>query len=304
MKERARRIIAAPFTPMTLDDRVDLNVIERQAELLHRNGVSGGFVCGTTGEGVSLTMEERTSVARRWVESAPDGFEVIVHVGHTSLPASKELARHASEIGARGTGAMGPCFFRPRDVDVLVDYCAEVAGASPGLPFYYYHMPAMTGVNVRMLEFLRAAAGRIPNLAGVKFTHEDLADFTLCCALEGGRFDMLFGRDEILLAGLAMGAKGAVGSTYNYAAPLYLKIWDAFERGDLDEACTLQRRAAETVRVMLNYGGGPGAGKAIMKLAGLDCGPCRLPLVPVDAEAEKALEADLREIGFFEYCCE
>lgn len=303
MARQLPTLIAAPFTPMTSDGAVDLDVIDQQAALLRRNGVAGAFVCGTTGESMSLTVEERMEVARRWVEGAPDGFRVVVHVGHTSLPAAKRLCAHAGEIGARGTGAMGPCFFRPRDVGALAAFCAEVASAAPELPFYYYHIPAMTGVDVRMVEFLEAAAGSIPNLAGVKYAHEDLADFALCCGFDGGRFDMLFGRDEMLLAGLATGAKGAVGSTYNYAAPLYLEILDAFDRGDLEKARALQRRAAEIVRVLLRYGGGPAPGKAIMKLAGLDCGPCRLPLVPVEGERLAALEADLRKIGFFDHCC-
>src|SRR3954469_8189210 len=119
---------------------------------------------------------------------------------------------------------MAPFFFRPGTVQELVDFMAQVAAAAPALPFYYYHIPSMTGVHIPAAEFLRAAADRIPNLAGVKFTFENLMDYAECVRFSGGRFDVLFGRDEMLLAGLSLGAHGAIGSTYNFAAPVYHRI--------------------------------------------------------------------------------
>ena len=95
---------------------------------------------------------------------------------------------------------MAPSFFRPSTVEQLVDFCAQIAEAAPGLPFYYYHFPAMTGVDFPMIDFLKGASRRIPNLKGIKFTHENLMDYNRCLHFEKDRFQILFGRDEMLLA--------------------------------------------------------------------------------------------------------
>lgn len=296
-------LIAAPPTAMRADGSVDQDTIERQAGALVSGGVRGAFVCGTTGESMSLTTSERLNVAERWCAVTPEGFAVIVHAGHTCLSDSREIAAHAQKIGARAIAAMPPFFFRPADVDALVAVGAEVAAAAPELPFYYYHIPAMTGVYLKMADYLPAAAKAIPTLAGMKFTYEDLMDYHRCLALESGRFNMLFGRDEILLSALVLGARGAVGTTYNLAAPLYLRVIDAFERGDLETARAAQHQAAEFIAVLARFGVIE-ATKAAMKLTGIDCGPVRPPLRPVEGERLDELRRALDEVGFFGFCIE
>lgn len=302
MKPNLHGLIAAPFTPFRPDGEVALDVIPRLASLLAHNGVSGSFICGTTGEGHSLTVDERRQVAEAWRAATPASVKLVVHVGHLSLGESANLAAHAASIGADAIATIAPSFFRPAGVQELVAWCAKVAAAAPQLPFYYYHMPAMTGVNIDVTDFLTAADGRIPNLAGVKFTHENLMDYGLARAVAGGRYSMLFGRDEILLAGLSLGAAGAVGSTYNFAAPLYQRILRAFDAGDLATARVEQARAQQFIHV-LQHRGGLAAGKATMQLIGVDCGPMRLPLRSLTSEQIATLRRELESIGFFDYCC-
>src|ERR1700754_934773 len=122
-------------------------------------------------------------------------------------------------------------------------------------------MPAMTGADLPMHDFLKIAGERIPNLAGLNFTHENLKDYRRWVNFEGGRYNILFGRDEILLAALAMGATGAVGSTYNYMAPVYHRIIEAFNANDLVTARSFQSLAIQIITVM-NRRGGLAAGKA------------------------------------------
>ncbi len=301
-QQRLSGLIAAPFTAMYDDGSVNLDAIEKQANLLMINGVKGAFICGTTGEGMSLTIEERMKIAERWRDVVARGdLNVIVHVGHTCLIDSKILAAHAQEIGADAIGALSPFFYKPATVDDLVFFCAEVAAAAPNLPFYYYHIPSMTGVKLPVVEFLRAGGDKIKTLAGVKFSYDDLMDFGLCVNLDNGRFDMLFGRDEFLLAALSLGATGAVGSTYNYAAPLYHGIMDAYRNGDMDAARKGQARSQEMVALLYKYGG-LATGKAIMRAIGLDCGGVRPPLRSLSEEQYNQLADDLKRIGFFDYC--
>jgi N-acetylneuraminate lyase len=302
MYQHIEGLIAAPFTAFHADGEVNLNLIEKQAESLHRNGVQGVFVCGTTGEGHSLTVAERIEIAQRWVEVAAKDLKIIIHVGHNAIAECKTLASHTQQIGVCGIGVMAPFFFKPQSVAELVTFCQEVAGAAPELPFYYYHIPCMTGVNFPMISFLETAADQIPNLAGIKYTYEDLMDFEQCLRFENGRFDMLFGRDEMLLSALALGTRGAVGSTYNFAAPLYPEMIQAFDAGDWDKARNLQHKAVELIQLLAKVS--PAflpAAKAVMKLLGIDCGPVRPPLSNLTQEQLNTLQEKLQKIGFFEY---
>lgn len=291
-------LIAAPFTPFAATGKVCLERIGDYAAHLRACGVTGAFVCGTTGESMSLTVAERMAIAERWVETAGD-LAVIVHVGHTCLTDCRTLAAHAGGIGARAIGLMSPFFFKPA-LPELIDFCAAVAAAAPETPSYYYHIPSMTGVTINVADFLAAAGPRIPTLAGVKFTYENLMDYTNCLQVEGGAYDCLFGRDEILLASLALGAKGAVGSTYNMAAPLYLRLIDAFHRGDLDTARSLQARAIAMIQLPAQLGlPNIPAFKAMMRMLGIDCGPVRPPLRNLTEEEYIRLHAALDTLSFF-----
>jgi N-acetylneuraminate lyase len=293
---RLSGLITAAFTPLRADGTIDWPRLPVYADWLVRERVDGVFVNGTTGEAASLTLPERMQLVERWHEALAGRLPVVVHVGHTALGDAQALARHAEQVGAAGIAALAPFFFRPA-VRELVAFCREVAAAAPNTPFYYYHIPSLTGVNVPVATFHEQARSEIPTLAGVKFTSEDLLDVQNALRAD---WNVLFGRDEILLAALALGCTGAIGSTYNVAAPLYRRVFAAYQRGDLPAAQADQRRAAAFITVMIRHGGLP-ALKAMMKMIGMDCGPPRLPLRPLgDAEAQR-LDAELRQMGFFEW---
>jgi N-acetylneuraminate lyase len=296
---RLSGLIAAPYTPFDADGDLYLDVVEEQAALLAESGVSGAFVCGTTGEGLSLTTQERCDVAERWVSAAGSRLSVIVHVGHTSQRDAIELARHAAAIGAAAVSALPPFFFKPTTAHEVVEFCRPIAAAAGDLPFYYYNIPSMTGVNVSMVELLELAGERIPNFRGIKFTHGDLMEFQRCRALNNGEFDIAWGVDEMLLGALAVGTDAAVGSTYNYAAPLYLRMIESFRAGDLETAQEMGRQVTDLVAILLKHGV-LRTGKAAMSLVGIDCGPPRSPVAPLTREEWSAIRAAYERVGFFE----
>ena len=297
---RLRGLMAATFTPMHEDGTLNLNCVGPMVDHLRRQGVSALYVVGSTGEGVSLSTRERQQTVEAFIEAVAGRMPVVVHVGHNSLAEAREAAAHAERVGATAISAVPPSYFKLESLDVLVASMAEITAAAPTLPFYYYHIPQMNGVGVDMVEFLRLAGERIPTLAGLKYTSPLLCEMLACIELQGRRFDVLHGRDEMLLAGLAMGAAGAVGSTYNFAAPLYHRVMAAFSRGDLTEARCWQARAIQMIRVVLKYHGFSGQ-KAVMRMIGLDCGPTRLPLTPLRPAEVDDLRRDLEAIGFFEW---
>ena len=295
-------LIAAPMTAYRPDGTVDLDVIPSYAEFLQSNGIVGVFINGTTGEGFSLALEERKAIAESWMKTVPGEFKVIVHVSHTCAVSAWDMARHAAQIGAWGIGEMGPIFYKPNSVEELTDYAAQTAAQAPDLAYYYYHMPSMSGVCFPMLEFLRAAEPKIPKLAGIKYTHEDLVDFELCREFKDGKYDILYGRDETLLCSLALGCRGAVGSTYNIMAPLYTRLIDAFDSGNLNEARRLQRISMKVVRLLAETTSFNSALKEVMNMIGLNLGGVRSPLKNIEAAKIARLKNGLKELGFFDFC--
>ena len=272
-------LIAAPFTPMYENGTINLSIIPEYYQLLKLNGVIGAFINGSTGEGPSLTTSEKKMVMAAWADCTkgdPD-FKVMSLVGGTSVEDARDLAAYAAEIGLYGISITAPYYFKPQDLNMLVQMCIAVAEAAPDIAFYYYHIPVLTGVHFPMLSFLKQIHGKLSNFAGIKYTHEDFMDFQACLDFENGRYDMLWGRDENYLPALAIGVKGVVGSTYNYAAPLYQAIKKAWDDNDMHMARNLQLRSIQMIQLLGKYGG-IATGKAYMKVIGLDCGSFRLPV--------------------------
>lgn len=294
-------LIAAPFTPFDPAGEVNYPQIDLIAKALTENKVKGAFICGSTGEGPSLSHVEKIKIFERWGAHKSDQLQIIAMLGGTCLNEMQELAREAVSSQLDAIAILPPYYFRPSSVENLVDFCQEVARCAPELPFYYYHIPSLTGVYFNMLEFLEKAPSSIPNLAGIKFSHSDIMDFHSCKMFEDGKYTMLWGMDEALLSGLVAGADGAVGSTYNYAAPLYLEILENFQLGNIVECEALQRLSVKMVRILLKYGGNS-AGKSFMKLIGIDCGKYRLPLISITDEEMDQMKKELEEINFFDFC--
>lgn len=295
-------LFAAPFTPFHPDGSVNLGLIPTLVDKLVADGVAGAFVCGTNGEGPNLTTDEREAVAETFVKAANSRpgrrpLKIWVHVGHSSIRESQRLMRHAHNIGADAASAVAAFYFKPASVQTLVDCMAEIAGSAPELPFYYYHIPTVTGVSIDMVQFLNLAGERIPNLRGIKYTASTIWEYQACLNVQNGRFDVLSGFDEMMLPALSVGGRAFIGSTYNFAAPLYLGIIDAYRHGQMDEARQLMLQCVEMVRVFVQFPPIP-AQRAIMKMLGYDLGPCRLPLRGLTNAEHDQLKAQLEQIGF------
>ena len=292
---RLTGLIAAPHAPVDRTGAVFLANVKAQYELLIESGVRGAFLCGTTGESLSLTREERKNITAAWAKVADRSkFSLIAHVGANSVKDARLLAEHAEGmVGA--IAVMAPNFFKP-SVDDLIAYCAAIADAAPRTPLYYYDIPTMTNVPIPTARFLEQGARSIPTLHGVKFTNNDLMMLQECLALK--EFDIVFGYDELLLAGLSLGIQGAVGSTYNFAAPLYRRLIEAFQRGDWETARQAQLQSVRMIRILQEFGFAR-ASKAMMRLIGVDCGPVRLPLRPMSDAETKALAERLEGMDGF-----
>lgn len=292
-------LIAAPFTPFDANGQLDCSRIPEYYSFLKRNKVTGAFINGSTGEGVSLTLEEKKAVAQAWADCSNHDadFKVMVFLGGTCLNDCIDLAKHAYEIGLYAVSLTAPFYFKPANVEMLAQACIMVGESVPNMPLYYYHIPVLTGVNIPMFDLIQALDGQLDNFAGVKYTHEDFMDFQSCMSYKDGKYDMLWGRDENMLSALVLGAKGAVGSTFNYAAPLYHDLIAAFENNNLTKARELQQKSINMIRLLGKYGG-ISVGKSYMKVTGLNLGDFRLPVKNMTASQFEAFQKDVQSLDF------
>ncbi|MFD1631424.1 dihydrodipicolinate synthase family protein [Pseudopedobacter beijingensis] len=298
MINKIEGLVAAPFTPMHPDKSLNLDIIQEYATFLEQNKVTGAFVCGSTGEGVALSFKEKQSLIEKWGEVKVHTLKRIALVGGTSITECIELAEIAQKSNFDAIALIAPYYFKVKSPEALADFCIEIGKAVPNINMYYYHIPALTGAFVEMHPFLKAIDGKLDNFSGIKFTHEDLMDYKLCLNFENQKYDLLWGRDEVFLSALAIGAKGAVGSTFNYAAPLYYGLIKAFDAGDLINARLLQDKSIAIVEILKKYGG-MATGKAFMKAVGIDCGTFRFPIENMQESKYEEFIKDLHDMDFF-----
>lgn len=296
--EKFEGLIAAPFTPMDKSGAIIYEKIEGYYDFLDQNGVVGAFVNGSTGEGVSLSQREKMKAVEAWTRKSKEKrtVKVISLVGGTSYVECIETAIHAQEQGIDAIALLAPYYFKPSSAAQLAEYVSIVAEKVPTLPLYFYHIPVLSGCYVPMYDFLQEAAGYIPNLAGIKYTHEDFMDFLSCTHFMNGKFEMMWGRDENMLSALVLGTRSAVGSTFNYAAPLYRQLMAAYDRGDLVTARNLQQQSIDMIRLLGKYGG-IATGKAYMRYIGFDCGQFRSPVKNMEEDQYRLFCDDVKSLG-------
>ncbi|KAK7495170.1 hypothetical protein BaRGS_00013580 [Batillaria attramentaria] len=214
-------LIAATFTPMLTNGEIDYYQID-------------GYFNGSSGEGPSLTTDERMRLTESWT-------------------------KHAAKLGVDAVSSLPPLYFPVSSIQDVVDYCKAVADSAPTTPFYYYHIPTMSGVNIPMDKFLLAARDVIPSLRGVKFSNKDLAQMSACVRTldtRGRNFNVLFGCDDEMMSAMALGADGVIGSTYNFMAGLYRRLVALLEKGEVKAACTEQYRSQDVVSLLFTFGTG------------------------------------------------
>ena len=239
-------------------------------------------------------------MAEAYVLAAKGRMKSFVQVGHNSLKASAELAGHAEAIGADAVSATPTGYFKVSGEEELVEGLLPIVEAAPKTPFYYYHIPFLSGVTLDPMKLTDRAMDRLPTFCGIKYS--DGATLYNLPLLEkvGPGLEFLAGSDEAYLMSVAQGFRAAVGSTYNYAAPLYDNVRAALSAGDFKGAQMWQKRALEMIELMFGTCGRASL-KVMMQMVGIDCGPVRRPIDPASPEQIAALRKGLEEMGWFDW---
>ncbi|GFW52673.1 n-acetylneuraminate lyase [Trichonephila clavipes] len=291
-------LISAPFTAFKPNGELNNDIYPQYVDHLLKQGVKGVFVNGTTGEGVSLTVQERKLVAEGWVKAGKNKLEIIIiQIGANSIKDSRELAAHAETLDVNGIASLPPLFYKPQTNDHLIAYFKSISEAAPTLPVMLYHIPSYSSVEITLAEFMPKARKAIPNFCGAKYTSTEVRDLLNCHRLPGEPFKVLSGFEEVLLPCMSCGVTAAVGATYSFMGPLALRVMEAFNKGDIEKARKLQNQYLEAVQTMTRHGQGIACYKAVMNILGpLDVGAPRIPLVPLSPEALSNIKEDLKKL--------
>jgi N-acetylneuraminate lyase len=294
-KHALHGLVAATFTPFSENGDLDLSSVRQQTPRLIAGGVEGLFVCGSTGEGPSMTLDERQAVLDATLEAAQGVVPVAAHVGHNCLRDAQELAAHAETRGAAAIASITPGFYKPASESVFVDYLVALAESAPKTPLYYYHFPGRVPSTLDLETIIALALERIPTFAGVKYTHTDFAELARIRNSFGSSAQILFGRDELFLKALDKGWHDFVGSTYNYANAIFVPLRKAFQSGDRKTAEALQACVDDLLELLIQLPPISGQ-KVLLECVGLSSGPVRLPLRNLTAEEQARAVSGMRAI--------
>jgi N-acetylneuraminate lyase len=299
--KKYKGLVAAAFTPMHHDLSIAPEKIADVVKYSIRQKFAGLFVVGSTGEFSSLTTEERKIITAEYINAADGNIPIIAHIGSCSVHESILLAEHAVASGADAVCAIAPFYFRPATVRELVNVLKEIGKSCAPTPLFYYHAPACTMVDLPMSDFLKTAIAEIPNFAGIKYTNENLTEYQRCVDISA-KHQILFGKDEMLLGALAMGATAGIGTTFNFIPKVYNEIIKSFEANDMARAREWQAHSQALVALLVKYGFS--SLKYLMKLAGVDVGPVRLPFPNMSSMEKAAMQYELEKAGLLKYISE
>lgn len=282
-------ILPALLTPLTPDLDLDTASAERLIGRLYEHPIDGLYVAGQTGEGTQLSVGQRKRLAEIAVRNSPPGKDVIVHIGAVRAADAVELARHAAASGVHALSSLPPA--GGWSFPEVYEWYRIVTSAAD-LPFFVYFFPSVNPALQTVEQMLSLCS--LPNVVGLKYTDYDLYRMV---ALKQSGAKVYYGRDEVLAAGLLMGADGGIGSFYNLVPDWFTEIWRLSRKGDWEAARPIQDRILRLIQLCQEF---PmlAAIKAIAAWQGVECGPCLAPRQNLTPDQRLRLQQRLLESGF------
>ena len=277
-------VYAALITPFDEKGGVDEKRLKNLVKFLISKGIDGLYVCGGTGEGLLMDIDERKKVAEIVKDEAQNKIKLIVHVGGAlNTKNSIELAKHSEKIKVDAISSIPPIYYK-FSFNEIFNYYYQLANLT-NLPFFIYYIPATTGIFLTNEEILKF--GEIKNIVGLKYTYTDFYLLQDLLLKMKGKWIAFSGPDELFLPALNMGVVGCIGSTQNILPEIFVGIYKNFREGNIEKAIELQKRITIAVSLLKKYGGIT-SWKIALKFRGIDVGYAREPFL-------KDLNKDIKE---------
>ena len=293
MNREIKGVMPALVTPLN-DDGLTLNraALGKLISYHKSLGADGFYIAGATGEGLVLSMDTKKELITKAIEEIGDEKLKIVHVADINFENTKYLAKYAEAAGADVISAIPPIYFA-YDQEDIYNYYKEIA-AQVKIPLMLYYTPAANTVLDTKL-FLRLL--ELDNVNSVKWTMKDYYKLIDLITVSKGRMTVINGPDEMLLCGLSAGCAGGIGTTYNVMLPLYKKIYELYNKGDMKEALEFQKKADKVVGVIIKHGVIP-ATKAVLEMMGFEVGNATFPMKRFTLEQKKQIMTEMQAADF------
>lgn len=281
-------VCTALVTPF-LEDKINYPLLRQLLRRQIDGGIEAVVIAGTTGESATLTDEEKLELFARAKEYAEGRCKIIAGTGSNSTAHTLELSKAAEEVGVDALLVVSPYYNKATPEGLYAHYMTVAHGVS--LPVILYNVPSRTGVDIPVSVYQRLC--RVPNIVGVKEASSDITKITKIMLACGNRFSVWSGCDDMITPVLSLGGKGVISVLSNILPQETQAMARAALAGDFDSAASLQVCLQPLVEELFREVN-PIPVKEAMKLAGFDCGPCRLPLTPMTPENREKLHRVLR----------
>lgn len=286
--EKYRGIIPAFYACYEDDGSVSPERTREFTRYLIDKGVKGLYVCGSSGECIYQSKEERKLILESVMQEAKGKITIIAHVGCNNTADSMELAAHAESVGADAIASIPPIYFHLPDY-AIAEYWNDISSAAPNTDFIIYNIPQLAGVALSMPLYQEMLKN--PRVIGVKNSSMPIQDIQMFKDVRGDDCVVFNGPDEQLIGGLAIGADGGIGGTYAAMPELYLKIKELVDAGETGKARMIQNDANRIIyEVCKCHGNLYAVMKEILKEYGLNLGGVRKPLASVTEQDYPQIE--------------
>lgn len=286
-------IIPALITPYTHEGSISEPVTRQLVKHLLSKGIVGLYLCGSTGEGFLQNTEERKYLLEIVLDEVQDKVPVISHVGAMDTATCVDLTIHAEKVGASAVSAVTPFYYKHSLEQIKQHYIDIVRAAD--IPLIIYHFPNLTGATTP-IEFYHDLS-EVDGIIGLKFSSRDVFQMQQLIGICDDEFLVYNGPDEICIAGLTMGACGAIGSTYNIMPEMFVKLYHEFMNGNIPKARELQYKANKVIHEMSKYGA-IAFEREILRLQGFEVGNPRKPLQQITTDQRKEIHQIARSFSF------
>lgn len=285
---RFGRVVTAMLTPFNRDMEVDYDKAQVLADRLVNSGSDAIVVAGTTGESPTLTNKEKLELTRAVLEAVGSRAQVLMGTGNNDTAASVELTREAERLGVHGVMLVAPYYNKPPQEGLFRHF--KTVADSTALPVMIYNVPGRTSSNITPETLARLVASA-QNIVAVKEASGNLDQVSQIRRLTPDSFDIYSGDDSLTLPIMAVGGCGVVSVASHVAGSMIKEMVEAYAAGEVEKAWRLHVKLMPLFKVIF-ITTNPIPIKAAVKLAGLDCGGLRLPLV----EATEAEVAEVRKV--------
>lgn len=292
MKNKFSGIFNAIVTPFTKKGQLDEKSMAALAKFQVKSKIDGLYACGTTGEGVSMTIAQRKRVAEICMESAGGKATVMTQVGDEAMENIKELAKHARDIGVDAIAALTPYYYKPDEEGILEYY--RTIGSYTDLPLFIYHIPPFTGLSLTARTIAKIME-QVPTVSGIKDSSGDFKHLLEILYYKPKGMTVFSGSDEYALAGLISGMDGCVTGYASAFPENYVKLYSLFKEGKIEKAVILQEKIT-TIKQQLKTPSIQPIKEAV-KLRGINGGYVKKPLRPMTPAEIRDLKSRLKAIG-------